>query len=191
MLPSNAFFMRFRFHVCTILLSAVLFSAPRVQAQSAPPTTLFFDDFSAGHLDTAHWGYENDGILVSRMRLGNTPTFGRDSDGTPNVASGISGTANSAAHVDIEIKRLSDGAFWNGWVWMPDETAIPSLLAGTSWKVVAPASNGAGLPSGTDLGSGAYQLEADAYDASGNVAIATRSVSVSPLSASSRSAGAS
>lgn len=105
--------------------------------------------------------------------------------------SGISGTATSATHVDIEIKRLSDGAFWNGWVWMPDETAIPSLLSGTSWKVVAPASNGAGIPSGPDLGSGAYQLEADAYDAGGNVVIATRGVSVFPLSAASRSAGAS
>ena len=108
----------------------------------------------------------------------------------PNM-SGISGTAMSATRVDIEIKRLSDGKFWNGWDWLPDETAIPSLLSGTSWKVVAPASNGAGIPSGTDLGSGAYQLEADAYDASGNVVIATRGVSVSSVSASSRSAGAS
>jgi len=105
--------------------------------------------------------------------------------------SGIAGTATGAAHVDIEIKRLSDGAFWNGWEWLPDETAIPSQLSGTSWKVVAPASNGAGLPSGTDLTSGAYQLEADAYDANGGVVIATRGVSVSPFSTLSHSAGAS
>jgi len=104
---------------------------------------------------------------------------------------GIAGTATSAARVDFEIKRLSDGKFWNGWEWLADETAIPTLLSGTSWKVVAPASNGAGLPSGANLTGGAYQLEADAYDASGAVVIATRGVSVSSVSASSRSAGAS
>jgi len=105
--------------------------------------------------------------------------------------SSLAGTATSAANVDIEIKRVSDSKFWNGWVWQTGETAIPSQLLGTNWKVVVPASNGAGIPTGSNLQSGAYTLEADAYDAGGNIAIARRNISVGSASVAAASAPAS
>ena len=106
----------------------------------------------------------------------------------PNF-SNLSGTASNATHVDVEIRRARDGKYWNGWTWLSGETAVPALLSGGAWKVVSPASNGAGLPTGTNLSDGAYSIEADAYDASGQIVIATRNTSISKTASAARSMG--
>lgn len=100
--------------------------------------------------------------------------------------SNVTGTYTSASRVDFEIKRLRDNKFWNGWVWQSSETAVPTQLSGGVWKFVAPASNGAGFPTGSNLSDGSYYLEADAYNASGKIVIATRNVTISKTASSPR-----
>ncbi len=102
--------------------------------------------------------------------------------------SNVAGTYSSATRVDVEIKRLRDNKFWNGWVWQTAETAVPAQLSGGIWKVASPASNGAGLPTGSNLTTGSYSLEADAYDANGKVVIATRATTIGTTASSPKAA---
>ena len=80
-------------------------------------------------------------------------------------------------HVALVITRASDGAQWNGWVWLTTPTGIPTTLSAGTFSAVNTAVPG--IPTGTNLAAGSYTIKAVAYDVAGNAATQTVTINIS------------
>jgi hypothetical protein len=64
--------------------------------------------------------------------------------------------------VNIRLRRVSDGLWWNGSAWTSSSTSYLAVTGTTWWHVTSP------LPNGADLPEGAYTIVASVYDNAGN-----------------------
>jgi hypothetical protein len=92
---------------------------------------------------------------------------------------GITGTAFEETNgigrdrTVVVIRRLTDGARWNGKRWAQEWNALPTKAGQLTWKLLNPASPEMVLPEGSDLPDGRYQIIAVSYDKLGNYSEAT------------------
>ncbi len=104
------------------------------------------------------------------------PASGTTVSGIPNVA----GTASDASDgsglsgVKGQLRRNSDGLYWNGSTWAAPAHSFSVTLSGVNW------SRSTNMPSGTNLVAGSYSLIATATDRAGNTKALTSTFSVAP-----------
>lgn len=95
--------------------------------------------------------------------------------------SSVTGTVADAqsglSHIDLVIKRLSDGFRWTGTTWINQEYGVAATISGNTWSVTS------GLPSGTNLKPGSYELKAVGYDLAGNVTNKAENITVTTAAA--------
>lgn len=90
---------------------------------------------------------------------------------TLSSLSTLNGTASDAAdgvglsNVKGQLRRQSDGLYWNGTMWASPAYAFTTTLSGVNWG------RNTNLPSGANLLPGAYSFTATATDKAGNIRV--------------------
>lgn len=96
--------------------------------------------------------------------------------------SSISGTVSDASDgsgilsVTCQLKRNTDGYYWTGSAWSSNANALACTLSGTKWT------SNPNMPTGTNLRTGNYTINATATDKAGNTKTVNSSFTVSSTS---------
>lgn len=92
-----------------------------------------------------------------------------------SVVSGVaSDNSRRVARVILYLRRQSDGAHWNGALWVRGTAPLTTVLSGTTWK------RAGGWPIAGTLQPGNYTLLAFAFDGAGNVGSDAIVVTIQP-----------